>query len=74
MTRNEFNSKFNETYKESLLSLANPDSLKARLEKASNGNNKISNEDLFSEAIILSIEVNKKILHSVLTDVLEFDE
>ena len=74
MTRSEFDAKFNEKYKESLLSLTDADSLKARLEKVSKGNNKISNEALFSEAILLSIEVNKKLLHSVLTDVLEFDE
>ena len=74
MTRSEFDAKFNEKYKESLLALTDADSLKARLEKVSKGNNKISNEALFSEAILLSIEVNKKLLHSVLTDVLEFDE
>lgn len=74
MTRSEFDAKFNEKYKESLLTLTDADSLKARLEKVSNGNNKISNESLFSEAILLSIEVNKKLLHSVLIDVLEFDE
>lgn len=74
MTRSEFDAKFNEKYKESLLALTDADSLKARLEKVSNGNNKISNEALFSEAILLSIEVNKKLLHSVLIDVLEFDE
>lgn len=74
MTRSEFDAKFNEKYKESLLALTDADSLKARLEKVSNGNNKISNESLFSEAILLSIEVNKKLLHSVLIDVLEFDE
>ena len=74
MTRSEFDAKFNERYKESLLSLTDADSLKARLEKVSKGNSKISNEALFSEAIMLSIEVNKKLLHSVLTDILEFDE
>lgn len=74
MTRSEFDAKFNEKFKESLLSLTDADSLKARLEKASNGDNKISNVALFSEALLLSIEVNKKLLHSVLTDVLEFDE
>lgn len=74
MTRSEFDTKFNERYKESLLTLTDADSLKARLEKVSKGNNKISNDALFSEAILLSVEVNKKLLHSVLTDVLEFDE
>lgn len=74
MTRAEFDAKFNEKYKESLLSLVNPDYLKARLKKISNADNKISSEALFTEAIMLSIEVNKKFLHSVLTDVLEFDE
>lgn len=74
MTRSEFDAKFNERYKESLLTLTDSDSLKARLEKVSKGNNKISNDALFSEAILLSVEVNKKLLHSVLTDVLEFDE
>lgn len=74
MTRSEFDAKFNERYKESLLTLTDADSLKARLEKVSKGNNKISNDALFSEAILLSVEVNKKLLHSVLTDVLEFDE
>lgn len=74
MTRSEFDAKFNERYKESLLTLTDADSLKARLEKVSKGNNKISNDVLFTEAIMLSIEVNKKLLHSVLTDILEFDE
>lgn len=74
MTRSEFDAKFNERYKESLLSLTDTDSLKARLKKEAKENNKISSDALFSEAIMLSIEVNKKLLHSVLTDVLEFDE
>lgn len=35
MTRSEFDAKFNERYKESLLTLTDADSLKARLEKVS---------------------------------------
>lgn len=74
MTKSEFETKFNEKYKESLLSLTDANFLKSRLEKVSKGNNKISNEALFSEAIMLSIEVNKKLLYSVLTDVLELSD
>lgn len=74
MTRSEFDAKFNEKYKEALLSVGNPDILKARLEKVATENRKISNEDLCINMLLLSAEFSKNLIHSVLTDVLEFDE
>lgn len=74
MTKKEFNTKFNELYKNSLMTLANEDELKSRLKKFASESNTISTEDLFSEAILLSLEVSKNFIHSILEEMLEFSE
>jgi hypothetical protein len=74
MTKKEFNTKFNELYKNSLLALADKDELKSRLKKFADESNTISTEELFSEAILLSIEVSKNFIHSILEEILEFSD
>lgn len=74
MTKSEFDTKFNEKYKEIMLSFANAETLKKHLEKVADENGKITQQALFAESFLLSAEFSKNFIYSVLTDILELHD
>ncbi len=74
MTKNEFNAKFDKKYKETLEYYYNKNIILDHLKKYADENNNISTDTLFIESVLISSELNKKFLYSLLTDVLEFDD
>ncbi len=74
MTKSEFNEKFNRRYNELLQPYKDVKTLKSYLSKSQNENQKISTEELCIDLFMLSIELNKKLIHSVLIDTLEFSD
>ena len=74
MTKSEFDTLFGDRYNGVLASLDGGEAIKERLRRTSGGSNSIPRDALFAEALMLSFELSAKLLHSVLTEVLEFGD
>lgn len=74
MTKNDFDQKFNEIYKNALTSSFDPDSVKSRLKNFVGENGKVSTEDLCLEFLMLSSEFSKQLTYDILSSVLEFSD
>lgn len=74
MTKQEFDKKFSNAYKNVLQSSEYKTLIKQKLESEASKCNKISYEELATVVLSLSVELNKKIMYSVLSELLEPDE
>lgn len=74
MTRKEFDQKFNEKCNQVLQSYNDKEVLKSYLSESDNKTKNISTEELLINLFLLSFKINKELIHSVLTEILEFSD
>lgn len=74
MTKQEFDKKFSNAYKNVLQSSEYKTLIEQKLESEASECNKISYETLATVVLSLSIKLNKEIMYSVLSEFLEPDE
>ncbi len=74
MSKDEFDKRFSQTFSDAMRSVDFPELIQQELNKNANGNGKISYEDLASTILLLSIQINKKVMQSVLSDFLQIDQ
>ena len=74
MTKDEFNVKFDKEYINALKHGFSEDFLKETTQLLANKDNGLSTNAILTEAILVSSEINKKFLYSLLSGILEFDE
>lgn len=74
MTKNDFSLLFDSSYQKALEKYANKNAMETMLLKYADENGKIDSGSLSVMAIMTSLEMNKVVLKTVLSEVLEFDE
>lgn len=74
MTKNDFSLLFDSSYKKALEKYANKNAIETMLLNYADENGKIDSGSLSVMAIMTSLEMNKVVLKTVLSEVLEFDE
>ncbi len=74
MSKDEFDKRFSQTFSDAMRSMNFPELIQQELKKSANENGKISYEDLASSILLLSIQINKKVMQSVLSDFLQIDQ
>lgn len=72
MTRNEFEAKFNASYQTAVETWLSEEKIDTILKE--NLKDPVSTTNLVSSIFLLSLKCNKDVIHSVLSEVLEFDD